>query len=136
MLTTRWVVNVTTPARRAERVLIWSGAAFCIAAAFSVATSVGLGSLGQECPTTCNIPMMTYVLLGLGLFSIIISSQAMLNRRSKRPAILHRIFSDEIDAVAAMRAETSELDRLDEARLGDSWALMEEQHLSDKHAEE
>jgi len=135
MLTTRWVVNVTTPARRAERVLIWSGAAFCIAAAFSVATSVATLT-GQECPTTCNIPMMTYVLLGLGLFSIIISSQAMLNRRSKRPAILHRIFSDEIDAVAAMRAETSELDRLDEARLGDSWALMEEQHLSDKHAEE
>jgi hypothetical protein len=60
----------------------------------------------------------------------------MLNRRSNRPAILHSIFSDDIDAVAAMRAETSELDRLDELRLGDSWALMEEQHLSDKHGEE
>jgi hypothetical protein len=126
---------VTTPARRAERVLIWAGAGFCVAAAFSVATSVG-ASVGQDCTADCNIPVITYILLGLGLFSIIISSQAMINRRSNRPAILHSVFSDEIDAVAAMRAEASELDRLDEARLGDSWATMEEQHLSEKHGEE
>ena len=134
---------MTTPARRAERVLLWTGAGLCIGAAFSVATSLSVrvdspvaSTIGQECTVNCNIPLITYILLGLGLFCIIISSQAMLNRRSNRPAFLHRVFSDEIDAVAAMRAEANELDRLDEARLGDSWAMMEEQHLSEKHEEE
>ncbi len=123
---------MTTPAQRVERVLLWTGAGLCIAAAFSMRVALSGG-----CTDGCMPPTEAYPLLGSGLILILIAGEAMTKRRNGRAsALLHSWFPDENEAVTAMRVEAAELEKFDEQRLADSWARLEEQHLTERQQEE
>ena len=123
---------MTTPARRAERVVLWLGGGLSLAAAFSMRVA-----LSGDCSAGCMPPMHAYPLLAAGLIMILIAGEAMTKRRGDGAgAILHRWFPDETEAEAAWRAENEMLDRDDESRLADAWARLEESRLSERLEEE